>query len=141
MVRTPMVVRVWRLALGPPGGAGPEWQWRQPAWEGCRVPSAPLPGLTRANHSDASGVGVSATQPLTPRVCNSSRTRSHRSSCAAEEPQAATHFEQQAVRWLEADTRRESLESERCDGFEECLLTTRIACEASAARGPAPARS
>jgi hypothetical protein len=80
----------------------------------------------RANHSDASGMGVSATQPLTPRVCSSSRTRSHRSLApprsrrlpalrAAGRPRLGltrVKDSRRALRWI-----------------RECLLTTRIACE------------
>ncbi len=96
---------------------------------------------TRANHSDASGVGVSATAAADTARLQLCAHALAQVSCAAEEPQAATHFEQQAVRWLEADTRREELESRALRWIRAVPAHDAYRVRASAAREPAPARS
>src|SRR6185295_13569466 len=106
----------------PPGGLQ-EWQGRQPAGKAVAPPQHHFLADTRKpQRCERCGRERDAAAD-TARLQLFAHALAQ-VSCAAEEPQAATHFEQQAVRWLETDTRREGLESERCDGFEECLLTT-----------------
>ena len=93
-----------------------------------RTNSGRAPGRpARANHSDASGAGVMARRG---RGAGGGgefllQARAQRAR-AAEQPQAAAHFEQHGVGRLEADARREAQPVPR-HGFEQLSLAAQVA--------------
>ena len=108
-VRTPIVASVCS-AFSRPARAGE----RQRRDAGSRVPRGcarardASPACWRANHSDASGVGVIANRTVAPVVSAISLFEPvAQLPRAAEQAQAAAHLEQHAVRRLEAHAWRE----------------------------------
>ena len=94
----------------------------------------------RANHNEASGVGVSARRGASPRACRRSRSSSHNRRAPPNSAQAAAHLEQHAVGRLEVDARRE-IERHRGHGLEQRPLAPRLARPAPRDRAAAPGPS